>query len=102
MAAIQTHPAPEYELAQPHVAGKVPLQLPARMIICAPSGSGKTVLRVSLLLDIFRRTEGGSSCFERIFIFSPTIHLDRQWDAVKNVPEPGDEGPQGGGRPALL
>ena len=78
MAEIQTHPAPEYEFNQSHLADKVPLKLPVRMIICAPSGSGKTVLLASMLLDIFRKADKGGSCFERIFVFSPTIHLDRQ------------------------
>ena len=47
------------------------------MICVAPSGSGKTVLLISLIVDIYPH------CFERIFTFSPTVHVDKQWDAVK-------------------
>ena len=41
--------------------------LPTRAIVCAPSGSGKTVLLTNFILDIYR------NCFSRIFIFSPSI-----------------------------
>jgi type IV secretory pathway VirB4 component len=40
------------------------------MILLAPSGSGKTVLLSNLILNIYR------GCFERIYIFSPSIDLD--------------------------
>ena len=52
-------------------------RLPTRSVINASSGSGKTVLIQSLILDIYR------SCFNRICIFSPSIDIDDTWIPVK-------------------
>ena len=52
-------------------------KLPARMIAVASSTGGKSVLIQNLLL----KTYPGS--FERIYIFSPSIHVDDTWTAVK-------------------
>ena len=43
----------------------------------ASSTGGKTVLIQNLILKIYR----GS--FERIYIFSPSVHVDDTWSAVK-------------------
>ena len=51
--------------------------LPTRAIICAPSGSGKTVLLTNYILDIYR------NLFSRIYIFSPSISVDANWNPVK-------------------
>jgi len=51
--------------------------LPTRAIVCAPSGSGKTVLLTNFILDIYR------GCFSRIYIFSPSINVDYNWNPVK-------------------
>ncbi len=47
------------------------------MILLAPSGSGRTVLLSNLILNIYR------GCFERIFVFSPSIDIDKTWETVK-------------------
>ena len=65
----------EYEFKQSKY-GVAP-RLPASMIISAPSGSGKTILLQSLILDIYR------NCFARIYIFSPSINVDSIWTPVK-------------------
>ena len=53
-------------------------KLPARMLCVASSTGGKTaVLIQNLILKIYR----GS--FERIYIFSPSVHVDDTWSAVK-------------------
>ena len=52
-------------------------RLPVRSIILAPSGAGKTVLLQNMILDIYR------DCFERIYIFSPSINVDHTWLPVK-------------------
>ena len=44
-------------------------RLPARMLLVAPSGSGKTVLLTNLILNVYR------NCFSRIFMFSPPVYL---------------------------
>ncbi len=51
------------------------------MILLAPSGSGKTVLLSNLLLNIYR------GCFESIFVFSPSIDIDKTWEPVKKHQE---------------
>ena len=68
----------EYSCKQ-SVHNHVP-KIPVRMILLAPSGSGKTVLLSNLILNIYR------GCFERIYIFSPSIDLDSTWLPVKKYP----------------
>ena len=65
----------EYEFKQSKY--EVAPKLPASMIISAPSGSGKTILLQSLILDIYR------NCFARIYIWSPSINVDSIWTPVK-------------------
>ena len=55
--------------------------LPIRNVILGPSGSGKTVLLQNLILNVYR------GCFERIYIFSPSINVDSTWDPVKEYME---------------
>ncbi len=52
-------------------------KVPLRMILLAPSGSGKTVLLSNLISNIYR------GCFERIFAFSPSIDIDKTAEPVK-------------------
>jgi hypothetical protein len=56
-------------------------KLPLRGILLAPSGSGKTVLLSNLILNVYR------DCFERIYIFSPSVDVDTAWQAVKDYQE---------------
>jgi hypothetical protein len=56
-------------------------KLPTRSLICSPSGGGKTVLLSNLILDVYR------DCFSRIFVFSPSIHVDHTWLPVKKYIE---------------
>ena len=51
-------------------------KLPLRGIILAPSGSGKTVLLSNLILNVYR------DCYERLYMFSPSVHVDQPWQAV--------------------
>jgi ABC-type dipeptide/oligopeptide/nickel transport system ATPase component len=52
-------------------------RLPFRAGIIGPSGCGKTVLLQNMILDIYK------GCFERIYIFSPSIDVDQTWEPVK-------------------
>ncbi len=56
--------------------------LPARLFLCGKSGSGKTILLQSFILDIYR------GAFERVYIFSPSVFVDSAWapviDYIKN------------------
>ena len=67
----------EYTVKQSkyEVAGKLPI----RSIILGPSRSGKTVLLQNMILNIYR------DCFNRIYIFSPSIDVDSSWEPVKNT-----------------
>ena len=53
-------------------------KLPVRGILLAPSGGGKGVLLQNMILDIYR------DCFERVYIFSPSINVDHTWLPVKS------------------
>ena len=55
--------------------------LPIRAVILGPSGSGKTVLLQNMILEIYK------NCFERIYIFSPSIDVDSSWLPVKKYIE---------------
>ena len=52
-------------------------KLPTRSMILAPSGAGKTVLLQNVILDIYKH------CFDRIYIFSPSVEIDHTWNPVK-------------------
>jgi len=69
----------EYECKQSQYE-HVP-KLPMRAMICAPSGAGKTVLLQNLILKIYR------DCFNRIYVFSPSIDIDHTWRPVKDYIE---------------
>jgi hypothetical protein len=56
-------------------------KLPLRGVILSPSGGGKTVLLSNLILNVYR------GCFERLYIFSPSVHVDATWNAVKDYQE---------------
>ena len=59
------------------VVGKLPL----RDIILGPSGAGKGILISNMILDIYR------DCFDRIYLFSPSIDVDKTWKPVKDYIE---------------
>ena len=52
-------------------------KLPMRSIVLGPSGSGKTILLQNMILDIY------DGCFDKIYIFSPSVNLDHTWVPVK-------------------
>ena len=57
-----------------------------RVALLGPSGSGKTQLIQSMIIDMYR-TKGGGSCFSRIYIWSPSVHVDAAWIPVKRFCE---------------
>ena len=56
-------------------------RIPMRSLILAPSGGGKTVLIQNLIMNIYK------GCFNRVFIFSPSINVDYTWQPVKKYIE---------------
>ena len=65
--------------------GIVP-RVPCTGIFLGPSKSGKTVALISAILEQYR-TADGSSVFERIYIFSPSMEIDDGWRPVKKFIE---------------
>jgi ABC-type multidrug transport system ATPase subunit len=53
----------------------------SEVLLLGPSGSGKTILLQNLILNIYR------NCFERIYIFSPSVDVDTTWAPVKKYIE---------------
>jgi hypothetical protein len=76
---IKPHHVKEFHSKQSKYehAGKLPM----RAVILGPSGSGKTILLQNMILDIYR------GCFERIYIFSPSIDVDMTWSPVRKYIE---------------
>ena len=66
----------EYECKKSKHGEHVP-KLPMGPMILNPSSGGKTVLLQNMILDIYR------GCFNRIYIFSPSIDIDHTWRPVK-------------------
>ena len=57
--------------------------VPLRMVVAGPSGCGKTMLIVCMITQLYRR-KSGKSVFERIYVFSPSVHADPAWRPVKD------------------
>ena len=52
-------------------------EAPFRAVCYGSSGSGKLILLQQLILDVYR------GCFERTYIWSPSLDIDHVWDPVK-------------------
>ena len=52
-------------------------RVPGSGCILGPTGSGKTQLTVQMLLQPYRNV------FSRIYVFSPSVHIDNAWDPVR-------------------
>ena len=57
---------------------KEAMQVPYRLMLIAPSGSGKTILIQNLIIDIYDKV------FERVYIFSPSIFVDSAYNSIKD------------------
>ena len=71
MGRVKLLPSPEYTSKQPK--DPVVPKLPMTGILLGPSKSGKTVALISMILEQYR------GCFERSYIFSPSINVDDGW-----------------------
>lgn len=80
MAQVRPAKTDSYEFAQSRYA-QLP-EIPFRAIVAAPSGAGKTVLLQSMVLELYRTTSGKSP-FSRIYVWSPSVHVDPAWIPVK-------------------
>ncbi len=66
------------KLSTKHNRYTICAKLPTRSIILGPSGSGKSVLLQNMVMDMKK------GCFDKAFIISPTIHIDKFWEPVKH------------------
>ena len=57
-------------------------KLPCLGLCSGPSMSGKSNLLVKLITEVWRH-EDGKSCFERIYVFSPSVTVDPIWRPVR-------------------
>ena len=75
---ISINKTKQYSIKQNKYGDIVP-SIPFKSLIYAPSLSGKSVLITNLIQDIYR------DCFERVYIFSPSIEIDDNWKNTKNI-----------------
>jgi hypothetical protein len=54
---------------------------PCRGLLIGPSGQGKTCVLTDMILRLYR------GAWERIYIFSPSVHIDSTWAPVKDYIE---------------
>ena len=73
---VQVAKHDQWSTNQPRIGADVLPPTPARILITGPSGSGKTQLEV----DMLTRPYIGS--WERIYVFSPSVHLDSVWNQL--------------------
>ena len=81
---IKQLPVSEFTHKQPDV-DVLQGSLPLRLVISAASGSGKTLCVANMITRLL--TKGGKSCFERVYLWSPTCHLDKTWTVVQEYIE---------------
>ena len=79
MGKIKVFPTPHFEVKQPR--DPIVPRVPCTGMLLGPSKSGKTVALISMLLEQYR-TASGESVWERLFCFSPSIHIDDAWKPV--------------------
>ena len=81
MEAVEIKPIKitDYQVKQSkfEICGKLPI----RSILLGPSGSGKTILLQNMIMNIYDK------CFERVYIFSPSVNVDTTWIPVKGYIE---------------
>ena len=79
---VVVHRSKEWTVDQP--AHEILPTLPMRIALLGPSGAGKTQLIQSMIIDMYR-TKSGKSCFSRIYIISPSVHVDPAWIPVNKL-----------------
>ena len=72
---IVAHKTKNYQIKQSKF--DVVPKLPFKSLIYSPSGGGKTVLITNLIQNVYR------DCFERIYVFSPSIDINDAWKSTK-------------------
>lgn len=78
--SVEAVKTPSYTLRQSKYHPNVPT-VPFRILCTAPSGSGKTSLLIAMLTDIYPI----GKVFDRIYVFSHSVHIDDAWQPVRNA-----------------
>ena len=73
---VKVHPHDQWTTRGSPYGESVLAPTPCRYLLVGPSGSGKSVLLVDFLVRLYR------GAFQRIFVFSPSIHIDSAWKPV--------------------
>ena len=74
--SIQPHTTREYTYKQ-GIFPELP-KVPLRGALVGPSGQGKTVALVDMVIRLYR------GCFARIYVFSPSVRCDSAWQPVRD------------------
>ena len=77
--AIKMHPTEEWSTKGSKYEHLPPT--PFRGVLLSPSGQGKTRCLVDMIVRLYR------GAFERIYVFSPSVHVDSAWGPVKDYIE---------------
>ena len=75
---VQTAKVPQFTTPTSKFGAHLP-PCPMRMVVLGPSGSGKTMLLQDVLTRMYK------SCFERVYIFSPSCIIDKSWQPVHDM-----------------
>ena len=73
---IKVHPHDQWTTRGSPYGEDVLAPTPCRYLIVGPSGSGKSVLLVDFLVRLYKHA------FQRVYVFSPSVHCDSAWKPV--------------------
>ena len=73
---VQVHPHDQWTTRGSPYGEVVLAPTPCRYLIVGPSGSGKSVLLVDFLVRLYKHA------FQRVYVFSPSVHIDSAWKPV--------------------
>ncbi len=73
---VKVHPHDQWTTRGSPYGEVVLAPTPCRYLIVGPSGSGKSVLLVDFLVRLYIHA------FQRVYVFSPSIFIDRAWKPV--------------------
>ena len=87
---VKVHPHDQWSTRGSPYGDAVLAPTPCRYLIVGPSGSGKSVLLVDFLVRLYKHA------FQRVYVFSPSVHIDSAWKPVfkyveKTLKVPEDE-----------
>ena len=73
---VKVHPHDQWTTRGSPYGEVVLAPTPCRYLVVGPSGSGKSVLLVDFLVRLYKHA------FQRVYVFSPSVHIDSAWKPV--------------------